>query len=105
MSFDLTKVDIDRLKADVSDALAGALIDLVEGAEKDVKAYASQISMDLLEAHMIGNAAITARLLDQLKILAEINRVRITNTTWAVITSVTKAIFAAAVSGVISVLL
>ena len=102
---DLSKLDLDRLKSDLTDALSDGLADLVDGAKDDIKAYASDISKDMLEAHMTGQVEVKEQLMDQLKVLAEINRVRVENHTWVVVRKVVEVAFKAATAGALSVLL
>lgn len=102
---DLKNVDLDRLKGDVTGALVDGISDLVEGTREDIESYASDISRDLLEAQFSGEDHLNAVLLDQLRVLAEINRVRVENHTLVVVANVVKAILKAAVAGAASVFL
>lgn len=102
---DLKNLDLERLKADVADSLSDALADLLEGAQADLQLYAESISRDALEAHLTGQEEIQGQLLDQLKLLAEIHRIRVENHAWTVVASVTRAVFRAALAGALSVLL
>lgn len=102
---DLSKLDLERLKQDVAGTLSDALADLLEGAHDDMQRYAEAISRDALEAHLTGQEEIQAQLLDQLKLLAEIHRIRVENHTWTVVASVTRAVFRAALAGALSVFL
>lgn len=105
MSLDLSKLNMNRLKADITGALANGLVDLVTGSAADVQKFAAAITDDGLEAALLGREDLLELLMDQLKVIGEINRVRAENHTWIVVQSVTKAIFSAAVAGAISVLL
>lgn len=102
---DLTRIDFDRLKEDLGRTLADGLMDLVDGAQDDVQAFASDISRDLLLAGLQGNLKIQAQLLDQLKILAEINRVRVENHAWVVVGKIARVAIEAAVAGAAAVFL
>lgn len=103
LSIDLDSLDLEALKRDVARALADGIADLVEGAKQDVETYADQITSDMLEATLTGNEQVTAQLLDQLQVVAEINRVRVENHTWNVVAGATRAIFRAALAGALSV--
>lgn len=105
MSFDLATIDVDKLKKDVASALVSAISELVDGAEADIQNFATDISKDLLEAQLTGEKAITIQLLNQLKLLAEINSIRVRQQRWFVVEAVTKAVFEAALAGILSVLL
>lgn len=102
---DLTRIDFDRLKEDLGRTLADGLMDLVDGAQDDVQAFASDISRDLLLAGLQGNLKVQAQLLDQLKILAEINRVRVENHAWVVVGKIARVAIEAAVAGAAAVFL
>lgn len=102
---DFSKVNFERLTEDVGEALASALAEIVEGAKDDVKTFALDISGDLLHAQLSGNEDLTDQLLDQLKLLAEINRIRVEAKSWALVRMITQAVLKAAVAGAVSVLL
>lgn len=102
---DLSRIDLDRLKADLTDALSDGLADLVDGAKQDIKDYASDISKNMLEAHLTGQGEIKEQLMNQLKVLAEINRVRVENHAWIVVRKVVETAFRAATAGALAVLL
>ena len=102
---DLSKLDLDRLKGDLTDALSDGLSDLVDGAKEDIKAFAKDISRDMLEAHLTGETEVKAQLMAQLKVLAEINRVRVENHAWIVVRKVVETAFRAAAAGAFAVLL
>jgi len=104
-SLDLSKLDLNRLEADITGALANGLSDLVQGTAADLQKFAAAITNDMLEAQLTGNQVVVDVVLAQLSVIAEINRVRVENHTWIVVQSVTKAIFAAAIAGAASVLL
>ena len=102
---DLTKLDLPKLTEDVSSALADGIADLVEGSRSDIRSFASDISRDFLEATLSGNEKVNKALVGQLQLLAEINRIRVENHSWAVVANVTRAVIRAAVAGAVSVLL
>lgn len=100
---DFDKLDLDRLKNDVAEALSDGIQDLVEGAKDDVKRFAQEIAKDLLDAKLAGDHEGVEQLLDQLLVLAEINRVRAENHVWVVVRRIAKVAIQAAVAGVLSV--
>lgn len=102
---DLSRLDLERLKGDVAPLLAEALEGLVHGAKADVEAYAKQITDELLAATLTGDREAEAQLLDQLKLLAEINRLRVENHALTVVGRVTRMVFKAATAGAVAALL
>ncbi len=104
MSLDRTKFDVERLKKDIGSAITDGILDLVEGSKEDVEKFAQQIAWDMLEAQFEGEPEIQDQLLDQLKILGEINRVRVENHTWIVVFKVVRAILEAVVATAVAAL-
>jgi hypothetical protein len=104
MSIDLSKIDLNKLQGDVSGILQGALDGVVEGAKEDLKDYAAAIAKDMLQAQLAGNDEVKAQLLDQLKVLAEINRIRVEAHAWVVVEKVVKVLFSAITAGALAVL-
>jgi len=104
MSLDLSKFDLVKLKKDVSAALADGISDLVEGSKEDVKLFTDAITKDMLEASLTGRTDLLTTLLDQLKVVGEMNRVRVENHTWIVVHKVIKAILEAAAAGALAAL-
>lgn len=102
MPLDLSKFDLDKLKLDVSRTLADGVGDLLEGSREDMEAFGAAIADDMLEAYLTGREDLTEILEAQLKVVAEINRVRAENHTWTVVTKVTRAILEAAVAGALA---
>jgi len=93
------KINLDSLKEGVSDSIAEGLQGLVEGAKEDLKEFAKAISEDLLEAHLEGDVDLQGQLADQVKILAEINRVRVEAHVWVVVQKIAKVAIQAAAKG------
>lgn len=102
---DLNKLDLDRLKGDMTAALSDGLADLVEGTAEDLQAYSSAISQDLLLAGIAGDSDMQGQLLDQLKLLAELNRIRVENHAWVVVEKVVRVALRGVLAGAASVIL
>lgn len=102
---DLTKIDLGKLQEDVKPVLASALSGIVEGAKEDIQQFAGEIGKDMLHAQLAGDDALVAQLLDQLEVLAEINRVRVEAHAWVVVKKVVSAVFSAVAAGALAVLL
>lgn len=89
------KLNIEALKATTAAAIAEGVEELVVGAKEDVRAFGVAIAGDLLEATLSGKEKVVGQLLDQLKLVAELNKLRAVNATWAAVTKVVKAILSA----------
>lgn len=93
------KIDLEGLKEGVATSVADGLTGIVEGAKEDLKEFAKAISEDLLEAHLEGDVDLQGQLADQVKILAEINRVRVEAHAWVVVQKIAKVAIEVAVKG------
>ena len=105
----LDSVDLLGLAKELTNPLLDALEQLAEGMPEDLQRFATLIGEDFLLASLIGDearkASLQAQLLDQLKVLAEINRIRIEPSSWALVERIVRAVIRAAVAGIMSVAL
>ncbi len=99
-------VNWDALAQDLEGEVLDGLKDLVDGAEADLKEFGAAIARDLVRAVREKREDLIRELGHQLEALAEINRIRLVNATWAQVTNILvivgrvalKAIAAAAVA-------
>lgn len=105
MSIDLTKIDLDVLKATTAAAIAEGVEELVVGAKEDVRKFGIAITTDLLEAKLTGRDDLVDRLLNQVKMVGELNRLRSVNATWAAVAKVVKAVLSAVLGAALAMAL
>jgi predicted neutral ceramidase superfamily lipid hydrolase len=67
------------IREELSGVISDSLAELVEGAEDDLKAYAVGIANSLIIAVRTGRADLRQELQDQVVMIAEIHRIRISN--------------------------
>lgn len=79
MTIELPGVDLGKLENEAKEILKAQLDKVLEGAKEDVEEFVKEISKDMIRAIMEGRDDLKQALKDQLKVLAEINRIRITN--------------------------
>lgn len=73
---------INDVRDNLTSMLTESLDDLMEGAKEDIQAYAGQMAASAAQAVMLGSDARTAllnELIDQSRLLAEKNRLRVVN--------------------------
>ena len=70
-------LDFNGLKDAAVQIMTQQLAGVVEGANEDLQTYVQQILNDGVEASATGNTAVLQQLLDQSKVVAEINRLRV----------------------------
>lgn len=104
MSTLFEKFDTDKLKTEIGGTLAQGLAGVVEGAAEDLRAFGLSIAGDLLEARLTGDARSEAALIDQLKVLAEINRIRVEAKMWIVAEKIVKVVFSAVLATALAAL-
>ena len=80
---DLSKFDVSALKDGLTESLRVGFKDVVQGTEADVELFAQALAADLFDVIEEGNADAEAQIRDQIKVLAEINRVRVNGFAWA----------------------
>lgn len=78
----MPEINWERLGRDLGNEAMGALKGALEGAQGDIKQYGSEIGKDLVRAVREDRPALGAEVREQLKTLAEIQRVRLNNATW-----------------------
>lgn len=103
----LDNLDLDQLRDNMADVLADGLRDLIEGAEEDVRSFVSEIARDMILARISDSdrGSTLEQLQNQLKIVAEINRVRVENHTWIVVTRIIQVALRSVVATALAVLL
>lgn len=100
MSIDIEKLALHKLKGEVGDLLGETFQEVLEGAKDDLKKFGKAIAEGLLEASLGGDEDREDQLLDQLKVLAEINRIRLEGHAWVTAKAVVKMVFKAVVVGI-----
>ncbi len=102
---DFKNLDLEKLAEDLVPVLHDGIKDLLEGTAEDIESFARAISMDLLQAQMLGDEQTQEQLMDQLVLLAEIQNIRVRNESWTLFSSVVGAIFKAVLTTAISAVL
>lgn len=74
---------------DVREVLTEELLELLQGAKSDIEEFGAAIALDLAEAAVRGDEDLQEALTDQLRVLAEANRLDIVDSTWDIIDRVT----------------
>jgi hypothetical protein len=69
------------------------LSDVLEGAESDLKSFGADIAKEVLKASASSDLEWRAQLLDQIKLLGEINRIRTNAAGWQIAFKVISAAF------------
>jgi hypothetical protein len=105
MSFDLSKLDLDKLKGDVTDAVVVGVSGLLEGAAEDLQTFGQTITENALEAKLLGRNDLVQACMDQIRAIAEANRIRLNGVSWDAVKQVISAIFEVVGSVALSVLL
>lgn len=95
-------VNWDQLRSDLGAQLATSLQGLVEGAAGDIQAYANAISAELVLALSTGNQEAVRELQGQLRVIAEINRVRLAREKESFVLSLIGTAISAATSGLLA---
>lgn len=95
-------IDYGRLRQDLTPLIAEAIEHLIEGSKQDIERFAVDIGQDLVIAQVTGDQPLKEQLGDQLKLLAEINNIRLRNSTWIVVSTVVSALTRAAVAGALA---
>lgn len=67
------------IKGELGDIISESLTELVEGAEEDLKAYSIEIARGMIVAMRTGRADLRRELQDQVVMLGEIHRIRLSN--------------------------
>lgn len=67
------------VREELSGVISDSLVELVEGAEEDLKTYGVEIANGMIIAMRLGRADLRAELKDQVGMLAEIHRIRLSN--------------------------
>lgn len=79
---DLSKFDSNALREGLSLTLKEGFAEVVKGAEADLDLFARALSSDLMDAIESGDEEAYEQIGDQIKVLAEINRVRCVGFAW-----------------------
>lgn len=95
-------VNWDQLRDQLGSQLSTALQGLVEGAAGDVQAYANAIAAELVLALSAGNQEAVRELQGQLRVIAEINRVRLAHEKEQFVLSLISTAIGAATSGLLA---
>lgn len=92
---DLSNIDYDALIADLAPILTQGIEHLLEGAKNDIEKFATRITRLMVYAQLRGDEDMGEQLLDQLKLLAEIQSIRVRNASWTVVAAVVTMVFKA----------
>jgi len=99
----LEKLDIEEVASDLTLVIQKALAGLLEGATEDVEAFLMVIGQDMTMALAIGDEkkreALLDELLNQTAMVAELNRVRLVNTTNKVLRQILDTVASSALVG------
>lgn len=95
-------VDWDLLKSQVGKQIAASLKGLVDGAASDLQAYGNMIASEMIWAYGTGDQAAIKELKAQLKVLAEMRRVKIAAGRETLVLSIISAIISVATSGLLA---
>jgi hypothetical protein len=80
----------------------GGLDGLIQGAKEDLEEFGKAIAADLIRAVREKREDLLGELGHQLEVIAEINRIRLVNTTWAQISSIVQLVGRVAIKTVIA---
>lgn len=84
----MDKFDWNQLASGLKEEALTGLQGLVDGAKEDLQAFGQAIATDLIRAVREKREDLLSELGHQLQVLAEVNRIRLVNATWAQITSI-----------------
>ena len=79
MKVTFKQLDVAALRESIVDTLEASLAGLIEGSADDIRMFAVDISRDLALAVADNRKDLVEILVDQLGLLAEINRIRLAN--------------------------
>lgn len=96
-------VDWDSLQRDLTEAVTPILYELIEEGAEDVQKFGAQIAAQMIAAALEGNQDWTEELEAQVRVLAEIQRLRLSQLRWRLLTTILKSLFRAAVKALASV--
>lgn len=95
----MSQVDFEALGKTIGGQAVELFSGLVEGAAADLQAYGEEISKDLLRAVRDDRPEIAAEVKNQIKLLAEIHRLRTVSTSWEVVANAALMLAKAARAG------
>lgn len=98
----MSNVNWEALKGQLGQDLASALEGIVEGAVSDVQTFANQIASELVMAVQSEDQEAIVELRAQLDLIAEINRVRVSQAQVGMVLKVVNVAVAALTSGLIA---
>ena len=91
--------DLDALGAEIKTIVVNGLTDVLGGAQSDIQVYVTEILPQLTVAIAAGDP-IQGELEAQLKLVAEINKIRAINEAWQAVRGVLNVAAKAAVMGI-----
>lgn len=80
------KVDLEALAKELGGQALELLKGKLSGSEADLKEFGGAIAKDMLSAVRTGDEAWRSELTEQVKVLGEIQRIRLNGVTWEVVT-------------------
>lgn len=72
-------MDWKVIREELGDIISESLTELVEGAEADLKAYGAEIARGMIVAIRTGRNDLRQELQDQVVMLGEVHRIRVSN--------------------------
>ncbi len=91
----LSDIDYEALIKDLAPILIQGIEHLLEGAKDDIENFGQRITRLMVFAELVGDQDMTLQLLDQLKLMAEIQSIRVRNESWTLLTAVVTMVFKA----------
>jgi len=88
----------DGLKVELLDGVK----DLVSGAKADLEEFGKAIAQDMIRAVRDGNQDLLKELGHQLEVIAEANRIRAVNATWAQVANIVQIVGRVAMKAVLA---
>ncbi len=81
-------MDWKLMKMELGALISESIVELVEGAEEDLKTYGLEIANNMIVAIRLGREDLRRELQDQLVMLGEIHRIKVSNAGEAVLNRV-----------------
>lgn len=82
------EVDWKKVEKDLAGVVEGEFLTLFEGATHDIQTYAVEIAASLAKRMAAGEDSVSAELKGQLKMLAEVYRLKVSDASWSVVNQI-----------------
>lgn len=93
----MSGVDFDALRDGLEEQLAAELSDLLEGGADDLAVLAGSMSQNLTEALAEGRSDLAREIADQVRALAEAQRLAAVDAQWGAVTAVVRTLTGAVI--------